>query len=280
MTAIASATTSTVPAWSPWPTLWRQEWRLHGRHLEGWAAIWLTLLFAMPVGLHPGLVAALGVLHAAIIATAMAGADVDLGIEAFTFALPPTRRQRWLARLALAGGSVLTAVALGMATVAWGWSQALWSLVVDSGLTTPDPVHAPAWYLVGAACPLAIFSVTFTLASLAPSREWARAGWIMALLACGLPLIVSTVTVSPRQWPGLGLALTTLALPALAALWWSWRAYPLKTAVMSGETRRGGHWWIWPLVILLLVLLLGLMGATVTYGTPEAVTQPPTKEHP
>ena len=57
-------------SFSPWPGLWRQEWRLQGRRIESLATAWLTLFVVFPLIGHPALVSALGVMHAAILAVA------------------------------------------------------------------------------------------------------------------------------------------------------------------------------------------------------------------
>src|SRR5207247_3890178 len=81
-----------------------------------------------------------GGLYALVAGPIYGGSDTIEGCEEFTFALPPTRSERYLARLAVGGGTVLLFTALDLLALGLDLPQILAKLYVNTGLIRPWPV--------------------------------------------------------------------------------------------------------------------------------------------
>jgi len=83
--------------------LWA-EWFAHSRLLLVFLGLWLAAVWALPLVAHPGWILLLGGIYALLAGPAYGGADVMDACEEFAFSLPPTRAERYWARLAVGAG--------------------------------------------------------------------------------------------------------------------------------------------------------------------------------
>src|SRR5215470_15674865 len=85
--------------------LFWKEWLLHHGELCWIFAAWLFGIWVFPIQ-PPYFLFPFGILSALTIAAGFGGSEASEGSEEFSFALPPTRSQRYLVRLSLGGGTL------------------------------------------------------------------------------------------------------------------------------------------------------------------------------
>src|SRR5678815_193701 len=107
------------PSARVWRGLLWSEWYAHSQVLLIFLAVWLLAVWTLPLFTHPGWILILGGLYALMAGPMYGGADVLEGCEEFTFALPPTRTERFFSRLIVGLGTLLflcfmNVVALGL----------------------------------------------------------------------------------------------------------------------------------------------------------------------
>jgi len=250
--AVAARRTSVVSG-----LLWR-EWIAHQRMLQLALSVWLVGGWVLMIFNHPGWIIAYGVLYGWAAGQAFGGAEASEGTEEFAFALPPTRRQRYLARLAAGVASVLALTVAPLLTIVLNLPQKVWGLLVESGFTDPFPhCESRLLYVLAVVLPLAFFALTFPLAANSPSRRalgWAGLGGWLGLGTTGAASLVI------KPWTPLHgyvwcQALAVLGTGALAAGY----AFYLRKEGLSRPDRTPGEgrraFWLF-VVILLLVCLL------------------------
>ena len=171
--------------------LWR-EWLLHREELTWIFSAWLLGVWVVPI--HPMIfLIPFGVLSACILAPSFGGSDAAEGSEEFSFALPPSRSQRFMVRLGLGGGTLLGLLAIALVAALFNLPQALWSLVFESGYTAPfRPALPPV--IAGLACALttATFVDMFVAGSSSRSTMAAIPHWIRGLFVTGCVLGASS----------------------------------------------------------------------------------------
>ena len=238
--------------------LWR-DWIAHGGLMMAALAVWLMCGWVLLIFFHPGWIIGFGVVYAVRVAQALGGGEAAEGSEEFSFALPPTRGERYLARLILGGGSVFVFTVGGTLAIALDLPQALWSIFVNSGFTEPFPACEPRFlYTLAVACPLAVFAFTFATASNAGSRGLAGWSWLPGILLAGGVLLGGFLCERPL-WQELNGFVACPALLALgaAALLVGYQAYVRKEGISRpAPMASGGARWVWVVVIVLAVLML------------------------
>jgi len=240
--------------------LWRQ-WLAHRRLIVGWLAAWLILGWVLLLLCHPGVVLGLGILYVLLAAPVFAGLDTVEGSEEFSFALPPTRSQRYLTRLGMGLGTVL--VFTGTATLAvWlNLPQRLWGLVVESGFTEPFIPVPNGWlYVLAVALPVSAFCFGVALASVANSRVLVGGAGLAGALCAGIVTALG-IGAEVLLWND---ANGFIVFPALLAsgamvLLLGHAVYVRKEGVSRPTSMDSGGrrwWWIAGIVVFVLVLLV------------------------
>ena len=243
--------------------LWRQ-WLAHGNTVLSFLALWLVCGWVLQIFFHPGWILGFGVLYAFWAGPALGGGDAAEGSEEFSFSLPPTRGERYLAGLALGGGTLLAFLVLGLLTIALDLPQILWGLFVNSGFTEPFPPCEPRFlYALAFFCPLAAFAFSFAIASAAESRGLISYVWLLSGLITGA-VVGGGFLCEQWLWHELNGFVSCPALLALGALGLQagYLAYVRKEGVsrpapMGGKSRG----WVW--VVLVMLVLVMLMSAVV-----------------
>ena len=256
---------TTMAPETPAPSKWKAihgllwcEWYAHSKLLLFFLAAWLACVWVLPLYANPAWILLFGALFALVAGPIYGGSDTIDGCEEFTFALPPTRGERYRARMAVGGGTLLLFTALDLLALGLDLPQILAKLYVDTGLIRPRPVFESG-LLPGlmVALPFAVFAFSFVLSAIAHSRALVLTAWFWAALLA-LAALQLGFWYEELVWDKLNgfLSCPLLALLATTVLWGGHRAYARKqighhTAPITLPAR----WWLWIILFLAGVLL-------------------------
>lgn len=249
---IASAPTHRVAVFRG--LLWR-EWLAYGRTISAFITLWLVAVFALELCSHPVILLVFGMLYAIVLGNACGGGDASEGSEEFAFALPATRSQRYLARLALGGGVLMVLQVVGVTAIALDLPQMLWGLIVTSGFTEPFPAGTPGvWYWLALALPCAAFATIFAFTANAQGGA-TLSGSFLGVLVPGLAMAAGFM-IEQGSWHDLnGLAsCPALLVVTIIALLVGHRRYVRKEGI-SRPLAPGGRIGAWVMLALFLVVL-------------------------
>ncbi len=239
-----------------------KEWLRHGNLVVLYLTAWIVAGWVVPAIDHPGWVLALAGWYALVAGHRFGASEAEDGSEEFALALPPTRGQRYLARLLVGGSPLAVLSGLGTFAVRHDLPPRLWALLVDSGFAEPFAARGEG-LVEGLALvlPAAVFGVSFAFAAGAsPAR--AASAWAVGGLAGG-GLLAATLALEFRL---LGTAGGSLSIPALAVLasgapvagWVAYRRRELPARPAPVES--ADRWWVGALVgFLALLVLLSLL---------------------
>jgi hypothetical protein len=242
--------------------IWR-EWRQHEEPFSWIVACWLIGVWILPVGPQAFLLP-FGIIAAAILGSTLGGADTVDGTEEFSFSLPPTRSQRYLARLGMGGLSLLGLLVLAIAAFLLDAPQRLWGLMFQSGYTEPFTPFRPGFlWGLSLALPVAVFGETFAAGSLARSARAARAAWFRGCLVSGALLGIGFWVEQGLFHRPMGLvvclALGTWGVLRLAFAFFAYRNKEGISASADLPSPRTSTWVMVAGIILVVLLLLALM---------------------
>jgi hypothetical protein len=255
---VVAPETSTRDKWKAIHGLLWCEWYAHSKLLLFFLAAWLACVWVLPLYANPAWILLFGALFALVAGPIYGGSDTIDGCEEFTFALPPTRGERYLTRLAVGGGALLLFTALDLLALGLDLPQILAKLYVDTGLIRPRPVFESG-LLSGlmVALPFAVFAFSFVLSAVAHSRALVLTAWFWAALLSLVALQLG-FWYEELVWDKLNgfFSCPLLALLATASLCGGHRAYARKeighhTAPITLPAR----WWLWIVLFLAGVLL-------------------------
>jgi hypothetical protein len=261
--------------WRAWKGLLWAEWYAHSKLLLCFMVLWLLLVWILPLFTHPGWILLLGGIYAIFAGPAYGGGDVLDGSEEFTFALPPTRAERYGARVLLGAGTLVLLTGINLLALGFDLPQVLAGLYVKTGIMPAGPVIRPGWlYGLVFAFPFALFSFSFVLASLTHSRVVILSGWFWGLLAALLLLQLCFwyEQLVAEKLTGF-FACPILLVCGLAALFIGYRGYREKEidrAVVPLVLP--GFWWLWILVFLLGLALVLLLADSLARQSPQLLS--------
>ncbi|MBI3417141.1 MAG: hypothetical protein HY043_17765 [Verrucomicrobia bacterium] len=244
--------------------LWT-EWFAHSKLVLAFLMFWLGAVWALPLAVHPGWILSLGFFYAFFAGPAYGGGDVIEGCEEFTFALPATRSERYLARLIIGGGGLVVLTALDLLALGIDLSPILARLYLNTGLLKPLPGLRTGWlYGLILAFPLAVFAISFVLSSVAHSRFLIFTAWFWGGLLAMATLYAGLVC-EEFLWSQMNgfISCPLVALASVGVFWLGHRSYCRKEIGPYGAriTLPSG-WWAWAILWLLgVVLALWLAGA-------------------
>jgi len=245
--------------------LWRQWLAFRGLVL-GFLAAWLIGAWVLLIFFHPGWILGFGALCGLVLGTALGGGDAAEGSEEFSFALPPTRKTRYLTRLTFGGVVVVLLSGLGLLAIGYDLPQALWGLVVDSGFTEPfEPCRPRCVYGLGFAVPVACYAFTFAIAAAARSRGTAFIAWLWGAAATGGFVLVGLLCEHLLWEEFNGYASVPLLLAVAAAvLLVGYLSYVRKEGITRPAPIAAGGWgWAWVLVVIVALVVLFALSASV-----------------
>jgi len=268
--------------------LWR-EWLLHREELTWIFSAWLLGVWVVPI--HPMyFLIPFGVLSACILAPSFGGSDAAEGSEEFSFALPPSRAQRFMVRLGLGGGTLLGLLGIAVLAGLLNLPQALWGLVFESGYTLSFAPPVPP-LICSLACVLttATFADMFVAGASARSPTAILPHWIRGLFFTGCVLgggfLIEAVIWSGRAAGPNGLvSCTLLGAWTLGRLAYGYRDYRRKEGIsgLPPLVTRGGRSRAWMILLILLaiVLILGFLfvGTSVRAAPPMPVRVTPIED--
>ena len=248
------------------------EWYAHSKLLLFFLASWLACVWVLPLYANPAWILLFGALFALVAGPIYGGSDTLDGCEEYTFSLPPTRGERYCARLAVGGGTLLLFTALDLLALGLDLPQILAKLYVDTGLIRPRPVFESG-LLSGlmVALPFAVFAFSFVLSAIAHSRALVLTAWFWAGLLA-LAALQLGFWYEELVWDKLNGFFSSPLLVALAAaaLWGGHRAYARKevghhTAPITLPAR----WWLWILLFLAGLLLALTLASSLAKHYPR-----------
>ena len=240
---------------------WR-EWLLHKQEFTWILSAWLLGVWVVPI--HPVyFMLPFGLLSACLIAPSFGGSDAAEGSEEFSFALPPSRAQRYTVRLALGGGTLAALMVTSWAAPLFSLPQALWGLVFESGYTTPfPPIGAP--FIPALACSLsaAVFADAFAAGACSRSTNGISFLWLRALLLSGVVMgggFLLEGMIWREHLNGL-VSCPLLGAWTILRLVWGYRDYGYKEGVTGLPPLRGqGRSRAWILVTVVVVVVLAVL---------------------
>lgn len=234
------------------------EWYAHGKLLLFLLAVWLAAVWILPLYTNPAWILAFGGLFALIAGPVYGGSDTTEGCEEFSFSLPPTRGERYLARLVMSAGALLVFTAMDLAALGLDLSQILAKLYVDSGLIRPSPVfRSGLLFGLVLALPLTVFSFAFVISAVTRSRGLLLSAPLWSILI-SLSALRLGFWYEELVWGGLNgrFSCPVLLLLSAAVLGGGYLAYQRKeVGYPAAPLAVPGRWWLWILLIGAAIVL-------------------------
>ena len=204
------------------------------------------------------------------------GGDTIEGCEEFSFSLPATRADRYLARLAVGGGTLLVITAMDLLALGLDLPQFLARVYIDAGLLKPLPVIKPhLLYGLVFAFPFAVFSLSFSVAAVSHSRMLIVTAWLWSLLTA-MAITHLAFRYEEYVWsePNGFCSAPGLMMVGLGALWGGYRAYLTKEV---GQHVRPltlpPKFWLWLVTIGLGMALVILLVTLLAKQYPHVLAQ-------
>jgi len=206
------------------------EWYAHSRFLLTCLAFWLVGIWVPPFYADRSWILLFAGVYALWAGPRFGGSDTIDACEEFTFALPPTRGERYVTRLIVGGGALLLFTAIDLLALGLDLPQMLAKIYVQAGMVQPQPIlKAGLLYGLVLTLPLTIFAISFALSAVTHSRR-------LVLTASFWAVLVSLVAMrigfwyEDFVWGYLNgyFACPLLAIIAVAVLWTGARAYASK----------------------------------------------------
>lgn len=206
------------------------EWYAHSRFLLTCLAFWLVGIWVLPLYADRSWILLFAGVYGLWAGPRFGGSDIIDACEEFTFALPPTRGERYASRLMVGGGALLLFTAMDFLALGSDLPQRLAKMYVQAGMVQPQPVlKTGLLYGLVLTLPLAIFAISFALSAVTHSRRLVLTASFWAVLACLVSLRVG-FWCEDLIWGNLNayFACPLLTVVALAVLWGGARAYASK----------------------------------------------------
>lgn len=243
---------------SPWRGLLWAEWFAHSRLLLIFLALWLAGVWALPLFAQPGWILLLGGIYALLAGPAYGGADVLEGCEEFVFSLPPTRAERYWARVIVGAGTFFVLTTINLFALGLDLPYVLARLYIDTGLIQPLPVLKPGLlYGLVVAFPFAIFAFSFALSAATHSRWLVVTAWFWGGLGALIVLQLG-FWYEDLAWESLTgfFSFPLLMMAGAAGFVVGDRLYRRKEIGRPlNPLTLPGHWWLWIALFLLGVCL-------------------------
>lgn len=252
-------------SWKAFYGLLWYEWYAHSKLLLFFLAAWVASVWILPLYVNPAWILIFGGLFAILAGPVYGGSDTSEGCEEFTFALPPTRAERYLARLTVGGGALLLLTAMDLLALGLDLPQILAKLYVESGLIRPWPVFKSGLlYSLVLVLPWTVFAFSFVISAITRSRAilLSAALWSMLFALTALRFCFWYEELVWGKLNGI-FSCPVLVLLSVAVLWGGYLAYQRKeighhTAPIAIPAR----WWLW--IILFLAALIMAMTLIVS----------------
>jgi hypothetical protein len=245
------------------------EWYAHSRFLLTCLAFWLIGIWVLPLYADRSWILLFGGVYALWAGPRFGGSDIIDACEEFTFALPPTRGERYAARLVVGGGALLLFTAVDLLALGLDLPQMLTKIYVQAGLVQPQPLlKTGLLHGLVLTLPLAIFAISFALSAATHSRRLVLTASFWAVLV-SLGALRIGFWYEDVFWGNLNgyFACPLLTVIAVAVLWAGARAYACKEiGPQSTPLMLPARWWLWSGVFFLALLFaMGLATSLLTH---------------
>jgi hypothetical protein len=246
--------------------LWA-EWFAHSKLLLVFLGLWLVCVWTLPLFVNPAWILLLGGLYALLAGPAYGGGDVLEGCEEFSFSLPPTRSERFLARFLVGLGTLLFLTCINLLALGMDLFQVLARLYVETGLIKPRPILRPGLlYALVVALPCTVFVFSFALSSAAHSRWMVLSAWFWALVAA-MGVLQLGLWYEELVWEkSTGYFSFPFLLGAgVMGIFAAYRAYVRKeVGPPCAPINLPGRWWLWMFVFLMTAALASALFLSLT----------------
>lgn len=236
------------------------EWYTRSKLLLLFLAGWVTSVWVLSFSANPAWILLLGACYAVVAGTVFGGSDTIEGCEEFTFSLPPSRGDVYMARLIVGGGALLIFTVIDLLALGLDLPQVLAKVYVDSGLIRPYPTfRSGLLYGLVVAVPLSVFSFSFVVSSITHSRGLVLTSWFWSLVAT-LALLRLGFWYEDFTWQNLNgyFSCPLLLSSAVIALCGGYWLYLKKeTGNQPAPVPLPARWWLW-LLLFLAALVLAL----------------------
>jgi hypothetical protein len=260
-----------------WRGLLWAEWYAHSKMLLLFLGVWIAAVWVLPLFTHPGWILMLGGLYALVAGPAYGGGDILQGCEEFSFALPATRTERYVARVAVGLGTLLFLTAINLLALGLDLSYVLARLYIDTGLLQARPVlKTGLLYALVAALPVAVFCFSFALSAITHSRGLILSAWFWASLAA-LAVLQVGFWYEDSRWDSLTgfFSLPLLLVAGAGGLWIGGRLYSRKEVTQAAAPLTlPARWWLWLLVFVLGLALALALFSSLAKHYPKFLGQP------
>lgn len=265
--AVLTGTRASSGLLRAWKGLLWSEWYKHSQVLLIFLAVWLLAVWTLPLFTHPGWILLLGGLYALMAGPMYGGSDVVEGCEEFTFALPPTRIERFVSRLMVGLGTLLFLCCMNVVALGLDLPQILARLYVQTGIIKPVAVIKPGLlYGLVVAIPVTVFAIAFTISAVTHSRILILLSWFWAGVAT-LALLQLGFWYEDLVWDTLNgyFACPFLVGSGVTVLGYGFRVFRNKeVGKPSIPITLPGHWWVWTILFavgmgMALVLITSLL---------------------
>lgn len=248
-------------SWRRTLDLFWSEWFAHSRLLLFFLALWLADVWFVPLFAHPFWILLIGPLFAIVAGPVFGGADVLQGCEEYFMSFPVTRNERFWTRAALGGFAVLILSVASALSLVSNLSDVLLRVFVDSGVPQPTVPQPGLLYGMISIVPITAFVLSFSVASLAPTRTLVLVSWLWGTLGSLAALRVGIYLEELRYEKFDGrLAIPLLIGVCVAVLTGGSRLYARKEAATSAVPLRiSAAWWLWMLILVGACLAMGFL---------------------
>ncbi len=251
--------------------LWA-EWFAHSRLLLSFLLLWLCAAWVVPLFAHPGWIMIISFLYALVAGPSYGGSDAVDDCEEFTFSLPATRSDRFLARLTVSGMTLMMFVGLDFLVLGMDWQSTLKRFFLDAGLMEPSPELKPGLlYGLVMALPVNVFCISFVVSSVVRRRFILFTSWFWSLVI-SLGILYLGVVAEEWWWHEVNgyFSFPMLVFSSLTILKMGHRLYKHKEVGHYGApVSLPAGFWAWMLMWILALLLLVAMAGSLMKKFPQ-----------
>lgn len=236
------------------------EWYAHSRLILIFLVSWMVGVWVLSLTSNVVWIMLLGIIYSYFSGVLFGGSDVIQGMEEFSVSLPPSRGQRYIARLVVGGGSVILINSMSLLVLGTDLPQFLAGVTIESGLArTAIRSDLLPFYGILFGVPLVSFSICFVLSILGRSRMVVMVSWVWGALVT-IFLLHFGIQYEEKvlgKFQG-NVSIPLLFLVSFGVLVLGYRFFQVKDPGESGPPiAMPTRWWLW-----IILMILGVLGGT------------------
>lgn len=241
------------------------EWYAHSRLILTFLIFWLVGMWILSMMANAVWIIILGVIYSYFAGVLFGGSDVIQGIEEFSLSLPPTKAQRYVARLIVGGGSVVVINTMSLISLGTDLPQILAGVAIQSGIADNAlRMNLFPFYGLLYGIPIVSFSMCFVLSILGRSRMIVMVSWVWAALVA-IFLLHFGIFYEEKYFGKFHgrVAVPLLLVVSLSILVLGYRFYNTKQPGESGPPiAMPNRWWLW-----VVLMALGVLSSTLAISS-------------